>query len=92
MIVGLENLPGMESDLHARVCWMSTKPLHANRKYFLKHATQTVQAIVTKIESRINMNTFEPEPEPASLAMNDIGVIRLKTAKPSSSTATTPTG
>ena len=41
-----------------------------------------MQAIVTKIESRINMNSFEPEPEPASLAANDIGVIRIKTAKP----------
>jgi bifunctional enzyme CysN/CysC/sulfate adenylyltransferase subunit 1 len=82
MIVGLENLPGMESDLHARICWMHSRPLQPNKKYFLKHATQTVQAVVTQIESRINMGTFEPEPNPASLAINDIGVVRLKTAKP----------
>src|ERR1700733_5022232 len=78
MIVGLENLPGRSSDLHARVCWMHTRPLQANKKYFLKHATQTVQAVVTQIESRINMATFEAEPDPAALAINDIGVIRLK--------------
>ena len=28
------------------------------------------------------MATFEPEPEPGELAMNDIGVVRLKTSKP----------
>jgi bifunctional enzyme CysN/CysC/sulfate adenylyltransferase subunit 1 len=82
MIVGLDQLPGMESDLRARVCWMHPRPLQVGKKYFLKHSTQTVQAVVTQIESRINMDAFEPEPAPAALAVNDIGVIRLKTSKP----------
>jgi bifunctional enzyme CysN/CysC/sulfate adenylyltransferase subunit 1 len=82
MIVGLDLLPGMESNLRARVCWMNIRPLSVNKKYFLKHGTQTVQAVVTQIESRINFNTLEPEPAPATLIVNDIGVIRLKTAKP----------
>jgi bifunctional enzyme CysN/CysC/sulfate adenylyltransferase subunit 1 len=37
---------------------------------------------VASLESRINIATFEVEPEPQELAMNDIGVIRLKTARP----------
>ena len=82
MIVGLENLPGQSSDLHAHVCWMHKRPLQAGKKYFLKHATQTVQAVVTQLESRINMATFEPEIAPAALAVNDVGIVRLKTAKP----------
>jgi sulfate adenylyltransferase subunit 1 len=81
MIVGMDNLPGRGTELHARVCWMNQRPLHAGKKYFLKHTTQTVQAVVTAIESRINMGTFDAEPAPATLAMNDIGIIRLKTAK-----------
>jgi bifunctional enzyme CysN/CysC/sulfate adenylyltransferase subunit 1 len=82
MLVGVENLPGRSAELQARVCWMHSRPLLPGKKYFLKHATQTVQAIVGKLESRINMTTLEPEPEPASLAINDIGTVRLKTAKP----------
>jgi sulfate adenylyltransferase subunit 1 len=82
MIVGLENLPGMNSDLHAHVCWMHQRKLQAGKKYFLKHATQTIQAVVTQVESRINMATFEPEAAPAALAVNDVGIVRLKTAKP----------
>jgi bifunctional enzyme CysN/CysC/sulfate adenylyltransferase subunit 1 len=81
-IVGLENLPGQSSDLHAHVCWMHRRKLQAGKKYFLKHTTQTVQAIVTQVESRINMATFEPEAAPAALAVNDVGIVRLKTAKP----------
>ena len=82
MIVGLENLPGRSSELHARVCWMHTRPLQAGKKYFLKHATQTVQAIVTQAGKPNQHDTLEPEPDPAALAINDIGGIRIKTAKP----------
>ncbi|MEI6078145.1 MAG: GTP-binding protein [Verrucomicrobiota bacterium] len=82
MIVGLENLPGRSSELQAKLCWMNPKPLTAGRKFFLKHTTQTVQAAVTQLESRINVSTHDTEPAPVALAMNDIGVIRLRTAKP----------
>jgi sulfate adenylyltransferase subunit 1 len=82
MIVGLENLPGCSADLHARICWMHIRPLQAGKKYFLKHGTQTVQAVVTQLESKINFDTLELEPAPAAFAVNDIGVIRIKTAKP----------
>ena len=33
------------------------------------------------MESRINMGTFEPDAATA-LAVNDVGIVRLKTAKP----------
>ena len=82
MIVGLENLPGRGDELSARVCWMHLRPLQVGKKYFLKHTTQTVQAVVTQIENKINFDTLEPEAAPASLTMNDIGGIRIKTAKP----------
>ena len=82
LIVGLEELPGRSAELQARLCWMHQRPLQAGKKYFLKHATQTVQAIVTQLESRINIITYEPEPNPPALALNDIGIVRIKTAKP----------
>ena len=39
-------------------------------------------AAVTSIEGRINIQTFEPETTPAELGLNDIGEIKLRTAKP----------
>ncbi len=82
MIVGLDNLPGMGSELRARVCWMNQRPLQRGKKYFLKQTTQTVQAIVTSIDSRIDIETFDSIPEPPELGVNDIGEIRLRISKP----------
>jgi len=82
MIVGLDGLPGMTTDLRAHVCWMNQRPLTKGKKYYLKHTTQTVQAMVTSLDHRINIQTFDAEPEPAELAMNGIGEIHLRTSKP----------
>ena len=82
IIVGTENLPGCSVDLRAHVCWMQARPLQPNKKYLLKHSTQTVQAVVTSLENRIHMASFEPEPGPTQLGINDIGIIHLKTARP----------
>ena len=41
-----------------------------------------MQVAVTTLDSRINLETFEPEEHPTELALNDIGEIRLRTSKP----------
>src|SRR5205823_584158 len=82
VFVDPSDLPGSSRHLHAKVCWMHPRPLQAGRKYFLKHMTQTVQAVVSKIEHRINIATLEPDAEAPELAMNDVGEIRLTTSKP----------
>jgi bifunctional enzyme CysN/CysC/sulfate adenylyltransferase subunit 1 len=82
LIVDTEDLPGSSCDLHAQICWMNPRPLQPGRQYLLKHTVQTVRAAVTSIESRINISTLEKEGEITQLAMNDLGEIRIKTAKP----------
>jgi len=61
---------------------MDSRPLQRGRKYFLKHGTQTVQAMVGSLDNRININTYEPELTPDQLVLNDIGEISMRTAKP----------
>ena len=41
-----------------------------------------MQAVVTAVENKINFDTLEPVDAPGTLAMNDIGGIKLRTAKP----------
>jgi bifunctional enzyme CysN/CysC/sulfate adenylyltransferase subunit 1 len=82
MLIGVDHLPGAGTDLQAEVCWMHARPLQRGKKYFLKHTTHTVQAVVTEIVSRLNLSTLDPEPQPAELAMNDLGEIRLRTSSP----------
>lgn len=82
MIVSLDNLPGLNSELHAHICWMHPRPLQKGNKYYLKHGTQTVQVLVTNLDNRMNIANFEPEISPTDLPMNGLGEIRLKTSKP----------
>jgi sulfate adenylyltransferase subunit 1 len=82
MIAGLDRLPGAGSDLVAHVCWLHPRPLQRGRRYYLKHTSRTIQAVVTNISNRIDFDTFDPQPAPEMLAMNDIGEIQLRTAKP----------
>jgi len=82
MLIGADNLPGSSCELQAEVCWMHARPLQAGRKYFLKHTTHTVQAVVTELVHKLNMATLEEDPAPGELAINDIGQIRLRTARP----------
>ena len=82
VIVDAEDLPGSSSELHAKICWMNPRPLTPGKQYLLKHTTQTVKAAVTAIEHRINISTLDKEDGITELAMNDLGEVRLKTAKP----------
>jgi bifunctional enzyme CysN/CysC/sulfate adenylyltransferase subunit 1 len=61
---------------------MHPRGLQAGKKYYLKHTTHTVQVVVTELVNKLNMVTLETDAAPDELAMNDIGEIRLRTAKP----------
>ncbi len=82
MLIGPDHLPGSSCELQAEICWMHQRPLQRGKKYFLKHTTHTVQVAVTEIVNKLNMATLDSDPEPVELAMNDIGEIRLRSAKP----------
>ena len=81
-LVALDPLPGHDSELSARICWMNVRPLTSGKKYLLKHGAQVIQAMVSKLESKINIETYEPELSPKELKINDIGEIRIRTSKP----------
>ncbi|MBI2516904.1 MAG: sulfate adenylyltransferase [Opitutae bacterium] len=82
LLVNPDELPGGGTDLRARVCWMHPRALQRGKKYLLKHTSSTVQAVVTELVNRIDIATLEPAAAPAELALNDIGEIRLRTARP----------
>jgi bifunctional enzyme CysN/CysC len=82
MLVSPGDEPPNARDLEATVCWMSDEPLHLGRRYALKHTTRTVRVTVQEIIDRTDPETLETQPEPTSLALNDIGRIRLRTSAP----------
>ena len=48
----------------------------------LQHTTRTTKAIATELIDRLDVVTLAREPEPAELAMNDLGTVRLTLAGP----------
>ncbi|HEY1110595.1 MAG TPA: sulfate adenylyltransferase, partial [Opitutaceae bacterium] len=82
ILIGADYLPGSATDLEADICWMHARTLQPGKKYFLKHTTHTVQAVVTSIVNKLNLSTLDREADATELAVNDIGQIRIRTAKP----------
>jgi sulfate adenylyltransferase subunit 1 len=75
-------LPTVTTQIQARLCWFDLVALEAGKKYWVKHTTQTVKAIVSAIDSKLDIHTLEHEMSAESLQTNDIGTITLKLQKP----------
>jgi len=65
----------------AALVWMDPRPLELRRRYLLKHASQTVPAMIAKLDSRSNLDMLTHEPAD-SLATNDIGIVTLQLVRP----------
>jgi sulfate adenylyltransferase subunit 1 len=81
MIVASDRLPGGDTTLRAHVCWMHPRALVAGRKLLLKHGAATIQAQVTTIVHRLDLDSFTPVATDR-LNLNDLGEVRVKTARP----------
>jgi sulfate adenylyltransferase subunit 1 len=65
----------------ATMVWFDAHPLDPAHDYLVKHTSHTVPARVDGVRHLVNVATLESEPA-TSLAMNEIGVVRIATAKP----------
>ena len=63
---------------------MDQRPLELNRRYLLKHTSQTVPAFVSSIDHRTDIGTLTHEPA-RRCDMNDIGAVSLNCCGPSRS-------
>src|SRR5678815_4787182 len=80
LIVKENDLPEINNEFDVLLCWMDNKPLVAGNKYFLQLNSRLVRSIVREIEYKLNVNTLEKEFGPASVGLNDIVKVRIKTA------------
>ena len=81
MIVRPGNMPTVASSFDAYLCWMDAEPLSVNRAYVLLHTTRQVQALVTRIHYRLDVDTLHREPA-GTLGLNDIGRVEITTGQP----------
>jgi bifunctional enzyme CysN/CysC len=82
LICGPDDRPSLERELTADVCWMADAPLRPRGRYLIKHAAHTVAAMVDELVDRVDVHTLDREDAPPELGLNDIGRVRLRTARP----------
>jgi sulfate adenylyltransferase subunit 1 len=83
MLVKPNNQPSSSQDLEARICWFSsTKKLRSGTKCLFRHTTQEVQALVSDIRYKVDVNTLRKKEDDTEFGMNDIGRISLRTSSP----------
>ena len=74
-------LPEPVRDLVASVAWLGERPLTPRARVLVKHGAATVQAMVTELEGRLDLEELVLQ-DAASLELNDIGGVRLRLASP----------
>jgi bifunctional enzyme CysN/CysC len=83
MIARPGNQPRAAQDLEAMVCWMSgERPLTAGTRLLVKHTTATATAVVGDLRYRLDVNSLHRDTDARALTMNEIGRVRLRTARP----------
>jgi sulfate adenylyltransferase large subunit len=81
MIVSAQTPATVARNIQAALVWMDQQPLQRNRRYLLKHTSQTVPAFVSSIAHRTNIGTLAHEAAD-SLEMNGIGVVNIDLLRP----------
>lgn len=81
-IVKTDELPKVENEIEAVVCWLDKKVLNEGNKYFIQHKSKVLKAIVKEIDYKIDVNTLEKIPVSDSITLNEVAKVRLKTASP----------
>ncbi len=76
MLVAANQPATLLKTLQADICWLSEEPLDMRRKYWLKHTSKQTAARITKIDSRLDINTQQRH-DSDSIKLNDIGRITL---------------
>ena len=73
------SLPEPRRELDASVFWLGAQPLRPGARVLVKSGTSTVQALVSDIVGRRDLDTLALEPV-AALEVNDIGQVRVRLA------------
>jgi bifunctional enzyme CysN/CysC len=76
------NQPAVASSFESLLCWMSERPLDPARRYLVKHTTRTATVSELEVRYRIEVDTLHRDELAATLALNDLGRVRVELAAP----------
>ena len=82
MIVKAGDLPTVDRQFTAQICWMDDKPLTTGAKYIVQHGIHKVLGKVEAIHHKINPDYSGIEKNVTELTVNDIASVTFKLNKP----------
>ena len=82
MLVKKNELPKIDKQLEAVICWMDSKALTLGSKYILQHGVNKVLAKVKVVNHKINPDYSGIESDVDELKMNDIASVDFQLNKP----------
>lgn len=82
MIVKKNNRPDEKQDIDVMLCWLNDKGPLPRGKYYLRHTSNEVKAMIKEVLYKIDVNTLSKNQEDKELRMNDIARVRLRTTNP----------
>ncbi|MES2093262.1 MAG: GTP-binding protein [Actinomycetota bacterium] len=81
IIAAAGTLPALRNEFEASLFWLDPRPLHPGARVLVKLGTATVQALVTAITGRRDLDTLALSPA-SLLEVNDIGQANVRLAVP----------
>jgi len=82
MLVKSDDVPQIDQDITAMMCWFNPRALIQGGKYLMKHNTNEVKCVVKDVHFKMDINTLEENEIDKNVKMNDIAKISLRTAQP----------
>ncbi len=82
MLVKEDELPTIQKELRATVCWMDNKQLLPGSKYFVQHSTNRVLSKISAVKNTIATDYSGSKLSDGKLSLNEIGEVEIKLSKP----------
>jgi len=82
MIVRSNNKPEASQDIEIMLCWLHNNPAKPRTKYSIRHTSNDQKAMIKEVLYKIDINSLERIKNDASLRMNDICKVKIRTTKP----------
>jgi len=69
-------------EIEAMICWFSEKPMRPRGRFYLRHTTREVRAVISDVRFKVDITTLKKIQDNPEFTMNDIGCIRLRCSAP----------
>ncbi len=82
MIVKANNQCEVGQDLDVMMCWLGSTGPRPGAKYYLRHTTKEVRAIIKEVVYKMDINSLHRIEDDKEIKMNDIARVKIRTTQP----------